>query len=49
MSDYLIKIGNTKLQYILSKGYKIQENQDIVLASKTMADGTKKNIEDVKI
>lgn len=42
MSDYLIKIGNTKLQYILSKGYKIQENQDIVLASKTMADGTKR-------
>lgn len=45
MSDYLIKIGETKLKYILSKGYEIQENQEIVLAKATMADGTeRKNI-----
>lgn len=42
MSDYLIKIGNTKLRYILRGGYNIQENQDIVLESKTMADGTER-------
>ena len=40
MSDYLLKIGDTKLKYILRKGYQIQENQEIVLAKKTMADGT---------
>lgn len=40
MSDYLLKIGNTKLKYILSKGYKVQENQEIVLKKATMADGT---------
>lgn len=42
MSDYLLKIGNTKINYILRKGYEIQENQEIVLAEKTMADGTKR-------
>ena len=42
MSDYLVKIGNTKLQYILRGGYDIQENQEIVLESKTMADGTER-------
>ena len=49
MSDYLIKIGTTKLSYILRGGYKIQENQDIVLDSKTMADGTeRRNIAEKK-
>jgi len=49
MSDYLIKIGNTKLRYILRGGYKIQENQDIVLAKATMADGTeRRNIAEKK-
>ena len=28
MSDYLIKIGDTKLKYILRGGYEIQENQE---------------------
>lgn len=42
MSDYLIKIENTKLRYILSGGYKIQENQEIVLSKATMADGTER-------
>lgn len=42
MSDYLIKIGNTKLSYILRSGYEIQENQEIVLATLTTADGTKR-------
>ncbi len=42
MSDYLIKINNTKLEYILRKGYQIKENQEIVLAKKTMADGTER-------
>lgn len=40
MSDYLAKIGNTKLRYILRGGYQIRENQEIVLAKATMADGT---------
>ena len=40
MSDYLLKIGNTKIRYILKGGYQIQENQEIILAKKTMADGT---------
>lgn len=45
MSDYLIKIGTTKLKYILRSGYNIKENQEIVLKKKTMADGTeRKNI-----
>lgn len=49
MQDYLIKIGNIKLKYILSKGYQIQENQDIVLSKKTMADGTeRRNIAEKK-
>ena len=49
MNDYLIKIGNTKLDYILRGGYNIQENQDIVLASATMADGTtRRNIAEKK-
>lgn len=42
MSDYLIKIGDTKLKYILRGGYQIQENQEIVLSKKTMADGTER-------
>ena len=42
MEDYLIKIGTTKLKYILRGGYEIQENQPIVLAEATMADGTKR-------
>lgn len=42
MSDYLIKIGDTKLKYILSGGYEIQENQEIILSKKTMADGTER-------
>ena len=49
MQDYLVKIGNTKLNYILRGGYNIQENQDIVLDSKTMADGTeRRNIAEKK-
>lgn len=49
MSDYLVKIGTTKLRYILRGGYNIQENQDIVLEKKTMADGTeRKNIAEKK-
>lgn len=49
MSDYLLKIGNTKLSYILRGGYIIQENQDIVLDKKTMADGTeRRNIAEKK-
>ena len=42
MSDYLLKIENMKLRYILSGGYKIQENQEIVLSKATMADGTER-------
>lgn len=42
MNDYLVKIENTKLRYILRGGYTVIENQDIVLAEKTMADGTKR-------
>lgn len=42
MEDYLIKIGNVKLKYILRSGYDIKENQEIVLAEATMADGTKR-------
>lgn len=42
MSNYLIKIEDTKLNYILSKGYQIQENQEIILSKKTMADGTER-------
>ena len=42
MSDYLIKIGDIKLRYILSGGYQIQENQEIILSKKTMADGTER-------
>ena len=42
MQDYLIKIEETKLKYILSGGYQIQENQEIVLSSATMADGTER-------
>lgn len=42
MSDYLIKIGETKLKYILSGGYNIQENQEIILSKKIMADGTER-------
>lgn len=49
MSDYLLKINNTKLSYILRGGYNIQENQDIILDSKTMADGTeRRNIAEKK-
>lgn len=42
MSDYLLKIGDIKLKYILRGGYEIQENQEIILAKKTMADGTER-------
>jgi hypothetical protein len=42
MSDYLLKIGDTKLKFILRGGYEIQENQEIILAKKTMADGTER-------
>ena len=42
MSDYLLKIENTKLRYILSGGYTIQENQEIILSKATMADGTER-------
>lgn len=49
IGDYLIKIGTTKLKYILRGGYEIQENQDIVLKKKTMADGTvRRNIAEKK-
>ena len=49
MSDYLVKIGDIKLKYILSSGYQIQENQDIILSKKTMADGTeRRNIAEKK-
>lgn len=42
MKDYLLKIEDTKIKYILSGGYEIQENQEIVLSKKTMADGTER-------
>jgi hypothetical protein len=42
VSDYLIKIEDTKLKYILSGGYVIQENQEIILSSAIMADGTER-------
>lgn len=42
MSNYLLKIEDTILKYILSGGYQIQENQEIVLSKKTMADGTER-------
>jgi len=49
VSDYLIKIENIKLEYILRKGYQIQENEDIVLSKKIMADGTeRRNIAEKK-
>lgn len=49
MSDYLLKIEGTKIRFILSGGYQIQENQDIVLSKKTMADGTvRRNIAEKK-
>ncbi len=49
IEDYLAKIGETKLKYILRGGYNIQENQDIVLQRKTMADGTeRRNIAEKK-
>lgn len=49
IGDYLVKIGSTKLKYILRGGYEIQENQDIVLKKKTMADGTvRRNIAEKK-
>lgn len=49
MNNYLIKIGDTKLKYILSGGYQIKENEDIILAKKTMADGTeRRNIAEKK-
>ena len=49
MRDYLVKINDTKLKYILSGGYQIQENQDIILSKKTMADGTeRRNIAEKK-
>ena len=49
MSDYLLKISSTKLKYILRGGYNIQENQDIILNKKTMADGTeRRNIAEKK-
>lgn len=49
MSNYLIKIEDTILKYILSGGYQIQENQEIILSKKTMADGTeRRNIAEKK-
>ena len=42
MSDYLIKIKDVKLKYILSGGYTIQENQEKILSKATMADGTER-------
>lgn len=49
MSDYLVKIDDVKLKYILSGGYDIQENQEIILSKKTMADGTeRRNIAEKK-
>ena len=42
MKDYLLKIGDTKLKYILKGGYQIQENQEIILSKSTMADGTER-------
>ena len=42
MKDYLLKIGATKLKYILRGGYEIQEDQEIVLAKITTADGTER-------
>ena len=49
MEDYLLKSGETKFKYILRGGYNIQENQDIVLAKETMADGTeRRNIAEKK-
>lgn len=42
MSDYLLKIDDTKLKFILRGGYEIQENQEIILAKKVMADGTER-------
>lgn len=49
MNDYLLKINGVMIKYILSGGYDIQENQEIVLAKKTMADGTtRRNIAEKK-
>lgn len=49
MSDYLLKIGDTKIKFILKGGYQIQENQEIILSKKTMADGTeRRNIAEKK-
>lgn len=42
MSDYLLKIGDTKIRYILRGGYQIKENQEIILAKRTMSDGTER-------
>ena len=42
MSDYLLKIEGTKIKYILRGGYQIQENQEIILSKKIMADGTER-------
>lgn len=42
MQDYLLKIGDKKLKFILRSGYEIQENQEIILAKATMADGTER-------
>ena len=42
MKDYLVKINDVALKFILSGGYQIQENQEIVLATATMADGTER-------
>lgn len=50
MKDYLLKTNGVKLKYILSGGYEIQENQEIVLAKATMADGTeRRNIAEKKL
>ena len=49
MQDYLLKIGTTKLRYILTTGYNIQENQEIILKKSVMADGTeRRNIAEKK-
>jgi len=40
--DNVLRIGSTKIEHILKNGYVIKEDENIVLAELTMADGTKR-------
>ena len=47
--DNILQIGSIKIEHILKNGYVTKEDEDIVLAELTMADGTKrKNIAEKK-